>query len=83
MANKVGFLLGAGASYELGIPLVDELTIEFKKAILTLSDTSYYNVPKGIRTILFPLLKDSILHYEDIVWHIEVEINRTRNKELY
>ena len=29
--------MGAGASYELGLPLVDELTIEFKKALFSLN----------------------------------------------
>ena len=32
MEKGIGFILGSGASYELGLPLVDELTIEFKKA---------------------------------------------------
>ena len=79
-----GFLLGAGASYELGLPLVDELTLQFKKALYKNRNASYYKVPKEIESIAFPLLQDCKLNYEDIIGKIEVEFNRCRsNNTLY
>ena len=84
MTKNIGFLLGAGASYELGLPLVDELTIEFKKSILRNWNAPYYKLPKKIEEILYPLLNDKFMNYEDIIGRIEVEINRTRSdNELY
>lgn len=84
MANDIGFLLGAGASYELGLPLVDELTIEFKKSILRNWDAPYYKVSKKIEEVVLPLLSDESMNYEDIIGRIEVEINRTRgDSKLY
>ena len=82
--DKIGFLLGAGASYELGLPLVDELTVEFKRALFRTKKMRYYVVPKEIESVLFQLLIDENLNYEDIIGRIEVEIQRCRNKhELY
>ena len=83
MSKGKGFLLGAGASYELGLPLVDELTIEFKTAITRLWDSPYYKMPQEIETILLPLFENKSLNYEDIIGRIEVEIQRNRNKDLY
>lgn len=84
MSTNIGFLLGAGASYELGLPLVDELTIEFKRSILKTWNTSYYKVAKEIEEIIYPLLNDQSMNYEDIIGRIEVEINRTKeNRKLY
>jgi len=84
MEEKVGFLIGAGASYELGLPLVDELTIEFKRALLRTKEMPYYRVPKEISSIVFPLLESDDLNYEDIIGRIEVEIQRCRgNNNLY
>jgi hypothetical protein len=48
MEEITGFLLGAGASYELGLPLVDELTIEFKRALFRTKEMRYYAVPLEI-----------------------------------
>ncbi|HQP25603.1 MAG TPA: hypothetical protein PLP16_10580 [Smithellaceae bacterium] len=84
MDEKIGFLIGAGASYELGLPLVDELTMEFKKALCRTKETPYYKVPKEIEPIVFSLLQDNNLNYEDVIGRIEVEIQRCRgNDELY
>lgn len=84
MTKTTGFLLGAGASYELGLPLVDELTIEFKRSILRNWNAPYYKVSRKIEEVLYPLLNDNSMNYEDIIGRIEVEINRTRgNNQLY
>lgn len=82
--DKIGFLLGAGASYELGLPLVDELTIEFKRALFRTKNKQYYVVPKEIDSVVYSLLTDKHLYYEDIIGRIEVETQRCRaNKELH
>jgi len=83
MTKGIGFLLGAGASYELGLPLVDELTIEFKTTITRLWNSSYYKLPQKIEQILLPLFANESLNYEDIIGRIEVEIQRNHNKTLY
>lgn len=83
MKDKKGFLLGAGASYELGLPLVDELTIEFKRAMINVRGMPYYQVSKEIDEVLVTLLSDNSLNYEDYIGRIEVEIQRNRNKDLH
>ncbi|MEN8250703.1 MAG: hypothetical protein ABFS32_17350 [Bacteroidota bacterium] len=84
MGKTTGFLLGAGASYELGLPLVDELTGEFKSALFRNKGTRYYQLPKEIESIVIPLLERKNLTYEDIIGRIEVEIQRCRgNNSLY
>jgi len=83
MNEKTGFLLGAGASYELGLPLVDELTIEFKRALLKTKHMRYYSSPREIESTILPLLNNSHLNYEDIIGRIEVEIQRCRGNSLY
>ncbi len=83
MSNKIGFLLGAGASYELGMPLTDELTIEFKKSLSRVCDLPYYKAPDEISKTIKSLLKNEALNYEDIIGRIEVEIKRHANHHLY
>lgn len=83
MNKTKGFLIGAGASYELGFPLVDELTVEFKKALLQVIDLPYYKTPIEIKNILLPLLNKNALNYEDIIGRIEVEIQRNENTKLH
>ena len=78
-----GFLLGAGSSFNLGLPLVDELTKEFKNIMFRLKEMPYYKVPNEISEILFPLLNNSALNYEDIIGRIEVETKRFDNRPLY
>ncbi len=75
--------MGAGASYELGLPLVDELTIEFKKALFRNRKERYYNVPNEIESVIIPLLNNNKLTYEDIIGRIEIEIRRCHNNVLY
>lgn len=78
-----GFLLGAGASFELAMPLVDELTTSFKIGLLRNIDKPYYKCPEKIRSIAEFLLRDKELNYEEIIGRIEIEIQRNRSNELY
>ena len=85
-----GLLLGAGASYDLGMPLVWELTGELK-AWLTpekLRNLNQHWHTKGGAGFGFPdtaienlasVLERSDMHYENILGHLQVEILRDHN----
>ncbi|ENM3922552.1 hypothetical protein DDM61_003394, partial [Vibrio cholerae] len=84
-------LLGAGASYELGLPLVWELTAEVKNW-LTPEKMDWLNAqwkdqgggrPEKILALAKELLAIDSLHYEAVLGAIEVEINRERNSKDY
>jgi hypothetical protein len=83
--------LGAGASYELGLPLVWELTGEIKK-YLTIEKIQQLNggwkqQGTGYSDYVIDILKQLIsidsMHYENIIGALEVEINRERDSERY
>ena len=84
--------LGAGSSYELGLPLVWELTAEIKNWLTPQKLEWLNNVWKSqgggrrkeITELLNELLSIDSMHYEDIIGAIEVETNRCRkDPELY
>lgn len=83
MADVNGFLLGAGASFELGMPLVDELSVNFKTALLRTIDKPYYKCPVEIRKVVESLLSDADLSYEEILGRIEIEIQRNHAPDLH
>jgi len=80
-----GFFLGAGASFELGMPLVVELTEILKRdhapELLRKmrgrhqSDSSHNWSDKATETLI-DLLSDKDLHYEAIIGAMEVEAQR-------
>lgn len=82
-----GLFLGAGASYELGMPLVWELTRILKRDHVpeTLRKMQHYQ-SAGSAThwseesveLLISLLSDNDLHYEAVIGAIEVEAQRRR-----
>lgn len=83
--------LGAGASYELGLPLVWELTAELKNW-LTPEKIGWLNEQwksqgggRSEKTISLTkeLLSLDALHYEAILGALEVEINRERDSHEY
>ncbi|RAV99647.1 SIR2 family protein [Pseudochryseolinea flava] len=78
-----GFLLGAGASFELSMPLVDELTKTFKSALLRNIDKPYYSCPDKIKNVVRSLLLDKDLNYEEILGRIEIETMRNRDEKLH
>ncbi|TGK87198.1 hypothetical protein EHQ24_03120 [Leptospira noumeaensis] len=79
---KKGFLLGAGASYNLGMPLTDELTKEFKSILIAAIDTPYFKVQRNIFDLIYPILTNPNNTYEDIIGTLEVEIRRHENRAI-
>ncbi len=84
--------LGAGASYDFGLPLVSELTREVRDWLTPskLSDLNEHWKKGGegrqdqTIDITSKLLTNSELHYEQIIGALEVEIGRTRsNRDLF
>jgi len=92
MSKRKGLFLGAGASYDFGMPLVWQLTKEIRNW-LTPEKLDQINVGwkqqgggKRPETIDFTkrLLLSKELHYEQIIGALEVEANRTRgDNDLY
>lgn len=89
--RKLGLFLGAGFSYELGLPLVLEVTAELKRV---LSPQRMIALNKHWRTgnlgysdrsieILNTILKQQNYNYENIVGALEVNITRFENREIY
>lgn len=83
--------LGAGASYELGLPLVWELTAELKNW-LTSEKIDWLNERwkaqgggRSEKTIALvkELLNVDSFHYEAILGSLEVEINREKDRHEY
>ncbi len=84
-------LLGAGASYELGLPLVWELTNELK-TWLTPEKLDWLNDewkrqgggrPAEVINLAKELISVESMHYENLIGALEVETNRERNTERY
>lgn len=80
----MGLLLGAGASYELGMPLVRELTAEFK-AYLTPRYVASLNegwraqgagYSERVAAELDAMIADPALHYEAIIGYFQIQANR-------
>jgi|SRR6185437_12422357 len=80
-------LLGAGASYDCGFPLVNELTTILKSRITSLLNKNNHNCnnPK-IRKIITELFNTD-MHYEAMIGYLEVLHNHEHNvdfrKELH
>ncbi|WGK88339.1 hypothetical protein [Pseudomonas migulae] len=81
--------IGAGATYDCGMPLVGELTAEIRRWLtpekLTLFNENWKCQGGGwssdVICTLISLLKNKSLHYENIIGAIEVEYSRERDKD--
>ena len=81
-------LLGAGASYDCGMPLVWELTAEIRRWLTKQKLVAFNNNWKQqgggwcdeVISNLIDLLENNDLHYENIIGAIEVEFARERNE---
>lgn len=81
--------IGAGASYDCGMPLVWELTAEIRRWMspekLTTLNETWKSRGCGwndeVTCSLIGLLKNENLHYENIIGAIEVECSRERNEK--
>lgn len=87
MSNLTGLFIGAGASYELGMPLVWELTQELK-AWLTGDKLRALNrgwraqgggYPDPVIEDLIVVLERQDLHYEAILGYLETQYTRKRD----
>ncbi|MEO4016418.1 hypothetical protein [Pseudomonas rossensis] len=81
--------IGAGATYDCGMPLVWELTAEVRRWLtpkkLTLFNEGWKHQGGGwsddVVCSLISLLENKSLHYENIIGAIEVECSRERDNE--
>ena len=64
------------------MPLIDELSLSFKIALLRNINGPYYKIPQEIRIIAESLLRDNDLNYEEIMGRIEIEIMRNHSSAL-
>jgi len=87
MAPNLGLFLGAGASYEIGLPLVNGLTEELKSVLTPAVLRGYEEAARSTQPIATDVVEDLIqllsvdsMHYEAILGRLQVEA--TRNQEL-
>ena len=84
-------LLGAGASYELGLQLVWELTGELKNWLtsgkLNQINEGWLAQGYGYSDETISLIKNLLdvdsMHYENLIGALEVEMNREQNRDRY
>ncbi len=80
-------LLGAGASYDCGFPLVTELTPLFKSKAMKLLDKYPHHCNNQKICLIIQNLFNTSMHYEAIVGYLEVLFNQTTDssykKDLY
>lgn len=69
----IGIFLGAGASYEVGMPIVTELTSSIRKNLIPRLDSRLFNFEKipHIRQQLADLLNDDRYNYEQVLSELE------------
>lgn len=70
---SIGLLLGAGASYEVGMPLVQEFSSTLRLNILKRLDTKLFNFDENdeIKKHFIDLLNNESLNYEEVVGELE------------
>jgi hypothetical protein len=85
--KRIGLLLGAGASFESGMPLVWDLSAEIR-AWLTPEKLRALNEgwrtqgggnPQEVIDTLVTSLLDGSMHYENILGNLEAHFNRPAN----
>lgn len=80
-----GIFLGAGASYEVGMPLVWEFTDVIRKNILKRLHTKLFNFhgDEKAKDFFKGLIEDKTLHYEDMVGLLEEKyLDNELNREV-
>lgn len=85
--SLTGIFLGAGASYDVGMPLVWDLTAELK-AWLTIDKLKTFNLgwreqggghPDRVIDDFIMLLSREDMHYESILGYLEAQARRQRS----
>ena len=68
-----GLFLGAGASYEVGMPLVWEFSNTLRVNVLKRLDSKLFNFKSdtSLKDSLISLLSDEKMHYEEVVGELE------------
>lgn len=68
-----GLFLGAGASYEVGMPLVWEFSQTLRENVLKRIDSKLFNFEsnKELKNFFIEILSDEKLHYEQVVGLLE------------
>lgn len=84
---RQGLFLGAGFSYEFGMPLVSGLTNELKGCLAPQKlDILWHSRGAGCSNVTISkvtnLLLNDNLHYEEIIGALEVEENRHENRAI-
>lgn len=85
-----GLFLGAGASYEAGMPLVSELTEEIKSWLtgekLRALNLGWREQDGGYSDLIIADLESVMcmknMHYESILGHLETQAHRSENRHL-
>ena len=82
-----GVFLGAGASYEVGMPLVWEFSQTLRENILKRLDSKLFNFESDgeLKSFFIEILSDESIHYEQVVGllekrHIE---DRTNSQKIH
>lgn len=70
---SMGLFLGAGASYEVGMPLVWEFSNTLRINLLKRIDSKLFNIDENqeLRNVLTNLLSNQDIHYEEVVGELE------------
>lgn len=84
MSKRLGLFLGAGASFELGMPLAWDLTAEFKgfytpahvRRICEESRRGDVPISDEVRDVTLTLLTRTDLHYENILGYLQTAHRR-------
>ena len=76
-----GIFLGAGASYEVGMPLVWEFSQTLRENILKRLDSKLFNFESDneLKSFFIKILSDENLHYEQVVGLLENRYIEDRN----
>ena len=76
----LGLFLGAGASYEIGMPLVTEFSNEIRQNVLRRLETRLFNFDKipNLKTTLETLLRDEKYNYEEVLGELEKNYYKER-----
>ncbi|WP_288129835.1 SIR2 family protein [Microbulbifer sp.] len=82
-----GIFLGAGASYEVGMPLVWEFSQTLRENVLKRLDSKLFNFESGgeLKSFFIEILSDEKLHYEQVVGLLEKRYieDRTNSQRIH
>jgi hypothetical protein len=77
MSMLTGLLLGAGASYDFGLPLVSKVDPELKKRLIAYFH-GVVDCPKEISSQALSILGREDMNYENMIGYFQLQAYRTR-----